>query len=66
MEDKIEFTVTSKSIYEYLFLLNQESVKGNLSPNELESLIDTLNHYIGIFERRYINYQSALERILSE
>ena len=40
MTDKIEFTATSESIYEYLFLLSQEAVKNNLKLNELESLID--------------------------
>ena len=53
--NKIEFTTTSESIYEYLFLLSQESMKGNLKTNELESLIDSLNHYTHLFERHYID-----------
>jgi len=60
MNNKIEFTATSESIYEYLFLLSQEAVKNNLKLNELESLIDTLNHYTNLFE---INYVKKLEEL---
>ena len=49
MIDEIEFTATSESIYEYLFLLSQEAVKGNLTNNELDQLTDTLNHYVLLF-----------------
>ena len=63
MNNKIEFTATSESIYEYLFLLSQEAVKNNLKLNELESLIDTLNHYTNLFE---INYYNNLPEELGE
>ena len=62
MNNKIEFTATSESIYEYLFLLSQEAVKNNLKLNELESLVDTLNYYTNLFE---INYVKKLEELTS-
>ena len=57
MINKIEFTATSESIYEYLFLLSQEAAEDNLNLNELESLVDTLHHYTNLFE---INYTKKL------
>ena len=55
MINEIEFTATSESIYDYLFLLSQKSTKGKLSINELESLIDSLQHYTNLFEMHYTN-----------
>ena len=62
MIDEIEFTATSESIYEYLFLLSQEEAKNNLKLNELESLVDTLHYYTNLFE---INYTKKLEELTS-
>ena len=46
MSDKIEYTATSESIYEYLYLLQREAKKGEFTDQELKELIVELENNV--------------------
>ena len=50
MNNKIEFTATSESVYEYLWLLENEFNKYNFKTSQLDELIDKLSRQIETFK----------------